>query len=148
MGDSQRLLDPFVKFPCVPSTPKHNSRDCNVDLLNKTSATLAALQQLSEECGLDDVAVRAHIAPVRSSMPYQPPHPGQVELPGGGKVNQFGLFTEAAPGISLSNLVSKSKVNIHLLGKVNPEQVSKQTTCVCARQPFVYVSVSRCRLRW
>jgi hypothetical protein len=56
----------------VPSTPKHQSKNCNVDLLNKTSATLAALQQLSEECGLDDVAVKAHIAPVRSSMPYQP----------------------------------------------------------------------------
>lgn len=132
VGGSQQPLDPFVKFPCVPSTPKHQSRDCNVDLLNKTSATLAALQRLSEECGLDDVAVRAHISPVRSSMPYQPPHPGQVELPGGGKVNQFGLFTEAAPGISLSNLVSKSKVNIHLLGKVKPEQVS-ETNCVCER---------------
>lgn len=52
-------------------------------------------------------------------------HPGQVELPGGGKVNQFGLFTEAAPGISLSNLISKSSVNAHLLGKIDSMQIQK-----------------------
>jgi hypothetical protein len=50
-------LDPFVKFPCVPSTPKHGStvNGCDMAKLNATAASLAALQRLAEDCGLSHI---------------------------------------------------------------------------------------------
>eukprot|EP00959_Pyramimonas_sp_CCMP1952_P091471 1914865-Pyramimonas_sp.AAC.1 len=37
--------------------------------------------------------------------------PAQHAVPGGGKVNQVGMVTEAAPGISLSNLQKSSTLH-------------------------------------
>lgn len=58
-----------------------------------------------------------------------PQKPGQKAIAGGGKVNQIGLFLEAAPGISLSNLARHSKgpesPPARLLPKVKHEQVLK-----------------------
>ena len=50
-------------------------------------------------------------------------HPAQPAIPGGGKVNQVGLFTEAAPGISMSNLLKSSTIN-YMIANIPANQVN------------------------
>jgi len=118
-------LDPFVKFPCVPSTPKHGSSatSCDMKKINATAAALTALQRLAEDCGLSHISVDAYVERVRGVMPDQPANPATPAIAGGGKVDQIGLFTTAAPGISVSNLAFTNQKNLHLLNTIKPDQV-------------------------
>jgi hypothetical protein len=69
------------------------------------------------------LSVDAYMEHVRSVMPDQPKNPATPFIPGGGKLDQIGLFTTAAPGISVSNLAFTNGKNIHLLKHIKPEQV-------------------------
>jgi hypothetical protein len=50
-------------------------------------------------------------------------HPGQAAIAGGGKVDQLGMFTSAASGISLSNLLRSSTLH-WLISNIRAEQVN------------------------
>eukprot|EP00238_Polyblepharides_amylifera_P013189 CAMPEP_0196578398 /NCGR_PEP_ID=MMETSP1081-20130531/7304_1 /TAXON_ID=36882 /ORGANISM="Pyramimonas amylifera, Strain CCMP720" /LENGTH=242 /DNA_ID=CAMNT_0041897603 /DNA_START=234 /DNA_END=962 /DNA_ORIENTATION=+ len=56
-------------------------------------------------------------------MPDQPANPATPFIPGGGKVDQLGLFTTAAPGISISNLAFTNARNHKLITQIKAEQV-------------------------
>eukprot|EP00854_Cymbomonas_tetramitiformis_P009204 gene9204-10908_t len=68
-----------------------------------------ALQKLSKECGLDHLSGRAFVEHVRAIMPDQEKSPSSPAIAGGGKVDQLGIFTSAAPGVSMSNLAFSGK---------------------------------------
>lgn len=97
----------------------------SVDGLCRATLLSAFNQTYNTPCEVTGLwcSVNGYVEHVKSTLPDQPENPATPFIKGGGKVDQLGLFTTAAPGISISNLAFTHPKNQWLMTHLKQDQV-------------------------